>query len=383
MKVLMISMDRGLLGKNPLGDVVERHRAYGREPGVERLDIVVFSRKGFTTATVSNTVTVYPTNSVSKLLYLTDAVKMADELYKKQVYDLVVTQDPFFTGLVGAHMKRKYGSSLLVHFHGDFLENPFWKAESPLNRIALKFGKGIINQADSIRVVSRGIAEKLHGYGVASEKIRVIPTPVDVGKFARIGSEAGKNFRNTYGIGSSKMLLNVGRNDPSKDYSTLYNIMREVVARYQNPVCLVQCGAGLSREEVMKKIQAPAERLQVVTLGLLPHDELVSAYQAADVYVSSSRHESFGKVLVEANAAGLPVVATATTGSQDIVDPGVNGYLAPVGDAAKLAEHIVHLLENPELAQVMGERGQRLVAERFDGNKNIKAVVQYWRDILA
>src|SRR3989344_9652370 len=349
MNILMISMDRGLLGKNPLGDVTDRHRAYGREPGVQRLAIVVFSRKGFAEAIISNTVAVYPTNSVSKLLYLTDAVKIADSLFKKHIYDLVVTQDPFFTGLVGANMKRKYGSRLLIHFHGDFLDNAFWKAESPLNRIALKFGKGIINQADSIRVVSRGIAEKLHTYGIASEKIRVISTPVDVGKFARIGSEAGKDFRGKHGIGSAKVLLNVGRNDPSKDYPTLFNTIREVGSRYQGPVCLVQCGARLSREEVMKKIQAPAGRLQVVTMGLLPHAELVSAYHAADVYVSSSRHESFGKVLVEANAARLPVVATATTGSQDIIDPGVNGYLAPVSDAAKLAEHIVHLLENPEL----------------------------------
>lgn len=383
MNVLMISLDRGLLGENPLGDVVLRHRAYGQQPGVKRLDVIVFSRKGFLVTPLSETVAVYPTNSVSKLLYLTDAVKIADALYQKQIYDLVVTQDPFFTGLVGAHMKRKYGSRLLVHFHGDFLDNPFWRAESLLNRMALKFVKSIINQADAIRVVSRGIAEKLHAYGIASEKIRVIPTPVSVGKFARTGGEAGKDFRGKRGIGSAKVLLHVGRNDPSKDYPTLYRTLREVVSRYQKPVCFVQCGAGLSREEVMKKIQPPAGRLQVVGLGLLTHAELISAYQAADVYVSSSRHESFGKVLVEANAAGLPVVATATTGSQDIIDPGVNGYLAPVGDAAKLAERIVHLLENPELAKVMGERGQRLVADRFDGDKNIQAVVQYWRDIAA
>ena len=56
------------------------------------------------------------------------------------------------------------------------------------------------------------------------------------------------------------------------------------------------------------------------------------------MYVSSSAHESFGKVLVEANACGKPVVAKTTTGAKDIVNDGVNAYLVPVGDAQALAE---------------------------------------------
>ncbi len=100
------------------------------------------------------------------------------------------------------------------------------------------------------------------------------------------------------------------------------------------------------------------------------------------MYVSSSAHESFGKVLVEANACAKPVVATATTGARDIVQDGVNGYLVPVGDAAALAEKIVYLLQHPDEAKAMGERGRKLVAERFDGRKNTEAIIQFWQDIV-
>lgn len=382
MKVLMVSTDRGLLGGEQLGDVVERHRAYGGNSGVDQLDIVVFSLRGYRPFPLSANVQAHPTNSPSKLLYLTDAIKAGERLCRQRPYDLLVTQDPFLTGLVGAHLKRKHGGKLLVHCHGDFFGNPFWRAEHRWNAILLRFATSVLRQADGLRVVSRGIADQLLRLGVPKEIIRIIPTPVDVGKFSAQPQTVAA-FRAAHKLGAGAVILNVGRNDPAKDYPTLWRTVQAVGNRLRRPLTLLQVGAGLAVEKLRRQEGELPVGVGVVAIGQLPQAELPAAYGASSVYVSTSRHESFGKVLVEANAAGLPVVATATTGSQEIIQPGVNGYLVPVGDVGQLAERIVQLIVDPELARAMGERGRQLVAERFDGAKITAAVVQFWRDLVA
>ena len=79
MKVLMISIDRGLLGQGQLGDVVERHTEYGKH--VDQLDIIIFSVKGFEPYQISSNVKSYPTNSKSKLHYFFDAKKIGQKLF--------------------------------------------------------------------------------------------------------------------------------------------------------------------------------------------------------------------------------------------------------------------------------------------------------------
>lgn len=384
MNVLMISLDKGLLGGGGLGDVVLRHRLYGEQPGLEQLDIIVLSRRGFWPYAISATVQAHPTNSVSPWLYLPDGVRLAHKLCAGRVYDVVVTQDPFLTGLIGAHLKRRHGCKLLVHCHGDFFNNPHWLADAWINRGLLPIAKSLVRQADGIRAVSSGIADKLVRFGVPASRIRVIPTPVDVEKFARVMHNAVARFRLEHRIPlGAKVVLNVGRNDRAKDYATLVAALALVCRRYAGRVHLAQLGAGLDAGKITGRIAAPAGRLTVTTTARLPQEQVVAAYHAADVYVSSSRHESYGKVLIEANAAGLPLVATATTGAKEIVQPGVNGYLVPVGAADELAEKIIHLLEHPAVARVIGQRGRSLVAQRNDWRATTLAIVQFWRELAA
>lgn len=380
---MMVSLDEGLLGGAQLGDVVERHRLYGAQPDIERLDIIVFCRRERKTFTIGENVFAHPTNSVSPILEWPDAVRLADKLWTERPYDLIITQDPFMTGVAGAQMKRRHGGKLLVHFHGDFFDNPFWEKENFINHWMLKFARGVVKQADGIRAMSQGIADKLGAFGIDKEKIRVISTPVDVAKFQR--SDSGSQaFRREHGIrDGAKVILHVGRNDPAKDYGTLYRALKILSEKHPHPIHFLQLGAKLDANKIQAELGAQSGQLTVTALGILPHEQLVSAYHVADVLVSSSKHESFGKVLVEANAAGIPVVATETTGAKEIVQPGVNGYLVPIGDGAGLAEKILHLLATPDLARVMGERGRELVAERFDGRKNMQEIVQFWRDLTA
>ncbi len=370
LNVLMISIDRGLLGQGQLGDVVERHIAYGANSEVGRLDIIVLCRGARQPYSLSPKVTAYPTNSRTKVGYYRDALRLGLHLANQQTYDLVVTQEPFVTGFVGLRLKRRLGIKLLVHHHGDFLLNPYWVAERPLrHRLLQAMARYVTRRADAVRAMSQGIADKVVRLGLPRRAVRVISTPVNLQKFTP--SQAAAR--------SSPVVLTVGRNDRAKDFPTLYRAIGLVAHRVPD-VALHQVGAAGVAEQSVRSAIGAAIAVQVTPR--VDQAGLAAYYQACDVYVSSSAHESFGKVLVEANACGKPVVATATTGARDIVQDGVNGFLVPVGDSAALAEKIVYLLQHPDEARVMGERGRKLVAERFDGAKNTRAIVQFWQDIV-
>ncbi len=377
MRILMISLDRTLLGTDYSGDVLERHQEYAEKAG--SLDIIIMSKKRFKRRKISPQLTIYPTNSSTKLKYIFDAFRIAKEIYWPDKFDLTVSQDPFLTGLTGWLIKKRFKVPLLIHFHGDFWQNKYWLLEKRrwwFNWFFLILSKFLVDGADGLRVVSSGVRDKLVKGGVDKKKIRIIPTPVNLDKFIYCNPEEVRKFRKKHQ--NRKTIINVGRQDPSKDYSTLYKATVLIYSDYKR---LVFWQVG-NKDYLPEKIKTD-ENLILISSGRIKQKELVNYYHAADVYVSSSKHESFGKVLIEAMAAGLPVVATATTGSQEIIKDGLNGFLVPIGDSQALARKILYLLNNPAKAKEMGENGRQMVKERFDQQKIIKKIIDFWQDLCA
>lgn len=376
MRVLMISLDRTLLGADYSGDVLERHQEYAEKAG--SLDIIIMSKKGFKRKKISSQLTVYPTNSTTKLNYIFDAYNLAKNIYWPDKFDLIVTQDPFLTALAGWLIKKRFKIPLLMHFHGDFWQNKYWLLEKGrwwFNWFFFILSKFLVDGADGLRVVSSGIKDKLIAGGIDKKKIRVIPTPVDLSKFIYCDLEKVRNFRKKHHLGR-KVIINVGRKDPSKDYQALYKAISLAYDDYKK-LAFWQIG---NKDYLREKIKAD-ENLTLTSTGKIDQKELTNYYHASDIYVSSSKHESFGKVLIEAMAAGLPVVATATTGSKEVIKDGQNGFLVPIGDSQALARKILYLLNNLDKAKEMGETGRRMVKEKFDQQKIIKKIIRFWQDL--
>jgi len=91
-----------------------------------------------------------------------------------------------------------------------------------------------------------------------------------------------------------------------------------------------------------------------------------------DIFVLPSLYEGFGIAILEAMAAGKPVVATSVGGIPEFVVEGENGFLVPPGDSVVLAAAIRHLLAQPERAKAMGRNGQELVRKHY----SIESVVR-------
>ena len=375
MRILMISLDRTLLGADYSGDVLERHKKYADLAG--QLDIIVFSKKGFKKNKVNEKLRIYPTNSRNKLTYLFDAYEIARKIYWPDKFDLVVCQDPFLTGLFGWIIKKRFKVPLLVHFHGDFWKNKYWLIEKGrwwFNWFFLLLSVFVVKKSDGIRVVSSGIKDKLVKKGIDKRKIKVISTPVDLEKFVYCDPVKVKKIKKEYQ--DRKVIINVGRKDPSKDYKTLYKAINLVYQDYKK-LAFVQIGSNVYLPE---KIKAD-ENLILNSVDTINQKELTNYYHASDIYVSSSCSESFGKVLIEAMAAGLPVIATATTGSKEIIKDGENGFLVPIGDDQALTKKILYLLGNPAKAKEIGQAGRKMIREKFNQEKITKKMINFWKEL--
>lgn len=389
MKILMLSIDKGLLGKNPMGDVIERHKKYGEF--CERLDIIVLSQvypeqvpmksgrvEGSRGITLSPTVTTHPTNSCCKLFYYFDAIKLAKNLFQKNQYDLIICQDPFLTGLIGARLKKKFHSKLLIHFHGDF-RFPLWP---------------VVKKADALRVMSHGQKEKLIKKGIDANKIFIIPTPVDLSRF-QTGFSQGDvvsslptgdtmHYRSSQetGANTTKTLLFVGRLEPVKNLAWFLDVFKNVQENYPNVKFLI-IGQGSEEEKLKLKTQKLNLNNKIEFIPQVPHTELPKFYSEADIVILPSKSESFGKVLIEAGACAKPVISTMTTGAKEIVLEGITGFLTPIGDDKAMSETILKLLNNEELAKQIGASAREHIKQNFDGQKNLQKIKQMWSKIIA
>ena len=378
MNVLMISLDKTLLGTDYSGDALERHKEYAATAGF--LKVIVFSKGQKEKRKINDRLTVFSTGSKSKLSYIKDAFKIAREINQSSKIDLIVVQDPFLTAWAGWKIKKNLKVPLLIHFHGDFWGNSYWLRESFFNIFFLLLSKQMVKKADGIRVVSSGIKDKLMDGEVPEYKIRVIPTPVDVESFTHPDWQKVKaNQEKNKGLPT---ILQVSRDDKSKDFDTLMKAF-DLVFQKRKSVFFWQIGAGQNKlvEKYPKSFLIQEGRDFLRSDAKLQKEDLINTYYAADMLVSSSAHESFGKVLIEAMACGIPVVATATTGSKSIITDGVNGYLVPVGDYLALSERILFLLGNPEKAVEIGRKGQQLVKDKFDHRESIKKIIDFWQDL--
>jgi len=383
MRVLMISLDKTLLGADYSGDVLERHQEYAQRAG--HLDIIVFQKGTFPWNQGNVPLQIHSTNSLSKIFYVWDAYKVAADKgtvlasQGQSPYQLIITQDPFLTGLVGYLLKRKFKIPLLIHFHGDFWQNKYWLKERWFNLILLWLSKFLVKKADGIRVVSSGIKTKLIEIGLAKNKIRVIPTPVNLAKFENYSPEKVEEIRQRYQ--HKKIILFVGRLSKEKNLPLLFKSAKQLIKEYSDVIFLI-IGQGPERKKLELQVTNAKMQDYVKFLGTIKQNELINYYQACYLVVLPSFSESFGKVLLEAGMAEKPAIATMTTGAKEIIIDNQTGFLVPINDEQILAERIIKLLQDESLAQQMGQAAKEHIQARFNPEQIIQKMINFWKDLL-
>ena len=225
----------------------------------------------------------------------------------------------------------------------------------PLKRINTPMLSGV----SRVIAVSQAVAESLRRGGVIDpSKITVIHNGIDLDRFT---NATHRTADSPIAVGT------VGHLAPIKGQDVFLRAAA-LIAASRRGVRFVIVGEDKSSEMSYRK---ELEAL-VVELGLSEivdmrgwQDEMLATLSSLAIFVSAARSEPFGLAIVEAMAAGLPVVAAASEGASEIIDDGTTGRLVPVDDHEALAKAIIELIDNPEECSRLARNGMLAAHERF------------------
>lgn len=286
---------------------------------------------------IKNNICVYRYDTYN---YLFDKfpIDIKSRLFKKKLFslykrieeergkpDIIHIHSAILAGYGGVCLGKKYDIPVVITEHSSaFLQHKFKKDNIKLIRYSF-------DNSDCLVAVSNGLKENMLRY-ISNTKVEVIPNIIDVNKFNILNYEK-HNGRFTF--------ITVCYLNNNKGLDTLLNAFSQ--AYKGNPkVELVICGDGNEKKKLINLTNKLGIQQQVKFLGAVTREEVNVEMNKANCFVLPSRFETFGVVLIEALACGLPVISTKTCGPKDIVNDS-NGILVDIDNVTQLANAMVKI----------------------------------------
>jgi glycosyltransferase involved in cell wall biosynthesis len=237
-----------------------------------------------------------------------------------------------------------------------------WHGFTRFNRKRRLICRALARFTDLSLAVSQGVKDYLlKEIGLDPGKIRVVPNGVDIA--AIDAARPGAEVRRELGLPDTLPVIGlVGRMDHwGKGHKELFTAMAQLQERYPCHALIV--GGGRREDEVKQMAENLGIAGQVHFLG--SRRDVFDLLQAMDIFVLPSYSEGLSLALLEAMAAGLPVIATAVGGNPEVVTDSITGLLIPPRNANALAEAMERLLANPAEAKDLGGNARRHVEANY------------------
>jgi len=310
-KLLMISTDRQIF---EVGSAV-RARQVEYAKGFDEVHIVVFTKKGTAgraEAAIAPNCWAYPTRSSSKFLYPFDAIKLGRFIIDKRGVTEITCQDASLAAMAGVSLKKEFAAlgrplSLEIQVHED-LGSPYY-GRMVTNKIRKSLALKYLPQADRIRVVSGRIKDFIvKSLDVPESKIEVRPIAVNVERIKNASILVGADLHTKYPQ-FKKIVLMASRLEPEKNIELAIKAFKYVSIKIPT-AGLIIVGKG-SRLDGLKALVSQSHlNRSVVFEDWADQATLASYYKTADLFLNTSFFEGYGMTLVEAQAAGVPIVST-------------------------------------------------------------------------
>lgn len=284
--------------------------------------------------------------------------------------DLIHAINPVCLGISAFFYSSSYRVPLVVSYHTHL---PKYLHYYGMGRLEWLMWWGIrtgYNRADLNLATSRAMQTALEKQGI--ERVRLWPRGVDTQVFHPRRASLEMRARLTDGHPEDKLLLYVGRLSAEKEIERCREVLAEVPG-----LRLALVGGGPHRG----KLEEYFARTPTYFAGYLRGVELAAAFASADVFFMPSRTETLGLVLLEAMAAGCPVVAAAAGGILDIVQDGVTGHLYDPANPSAAIPAIRRLLEDPAHHQRMS-RQARADTEKWSWAEATRQLERFYREVL-
>ena len=293
-------------------------------------------------------------NLFSMLAFLPMGVRTGKRLFKAGWYDIINTHFVLPTGPVGDSLARFADVPNVLSLHGGDLYDPS-KWLSPHRHVYLRsWVRRLLRRADVIVGQSRNTLENMRRF--YTPEIQGVQIPLGIRR-----PQAGAALRSHYGCHESDVLLvTVGRLVARKGLPQLITVM---TALRGAKVRLLIVGIGPQEQLLKEEVNRRHLAQQILFLGYVEEAEKFRILQMCDLYVSTSQHEGFGLVFLEAMACGLPIVCYNRGGQTDFLCDGETGCLIPLNDMNLFKERCAALNGDPELRRAMGNHNKHLVEE--------------------
>jgi glycosyltransferase involved in cell wall biosynthesis len=261
--------------------------------------------------------------------------------------------------------------------------NPNEKSMLRYNFLLRSYEKKLMKRSDALIAVSKYTVDELTElYGIEEKKIHVIYNGVDVEKFKPRTNRA--ELRREFGLEENeKTVLFVGRLYHRKGLEILLQSIPPVLKEFGD-VKFAISGTGFKKKEASLRNLAKQLDIEdyVTFLGYVPDEKLPNLYAASDIFVLPAIYENFPFAILEAQATGLPVISTKVGGIPEFLTDNENGFLIDPGDSSQLTQKVLALLQDPKLAKEMGDRGRRLIEEKFDWRLITSQVIDLYHKLL-
>lgn len=279
---------------------------------------------------------------------------------------------------------------VIVHtFHGHIFHSYFNPVKTSL---FINIERYLARRSSAIIAISEKQRDELvHHYRIcSSEKTRVIPLGFDLNRFREDQATKRTNFRQRFGITDDTLAIGIiGRLAPVKNHVLFIRAAAAVVRATTRPVRFFLIGDGETREELQalcSSLQLPYSYIQPDPTALITFTgwdrEVDRSMAGLDIVCLTSLNEGTPVSLIEAQAAGKPIVSTAVGGIENAVRPGETALLVPSNDLHAFTEALLKLIRHDEIRMAMTEKGWNHVRERYHYTRLVSEMRELYRELL-
>ena len=274
--------------------------------------------------------------------------------------------------ILHAHYVSSYGvSGFLTHFHPFVIS--VWGSDiydAPRNVLLKHLIKKALSNSDRVLSTSKTMAEQTEKF-VKNKDIIVTPFGVDLTKFYQRKKKKSKKFI----IGTARGLV--------PKYGIRCLLKAFAIFSKENPLSELHiAGEGPQKKELIRLSQNLGVSNKVKFYGYINPDNIPEFLSMLDVFcMPSVEEESFGVAALEAQACGIPVVASRIGGLHETILDGKTGFLVPPKDSKSIAEKFIFLYKNNETLITMANNCVNFVKQKYDWSKNFEVITKVYDDL--
>ena len=279
------------------------------------------------------------------------------EYIEREEFDELIISTPGPLGLAALAAGRLFGLEVKGIYHTDFPKYiHHFTEDDALSEMTAGYMAWFYGDMKTVYVSSQTYRTQLMDWGIPPERLQGFPHGVNTERFSPTYRDPA--FWNTIGVNGSFKFLYVGRVSREKNLETLLTTFNGLLEQGVQAELIV-VGEGPHYEELRKTYQRP----EISFTGCLRGDDLSRAYAGADVFVFPSLTDTFGNVVLEAQASGLPAIVANEGGPQEIIADGETGYVIDPRQDGTLQEAMTRLMQDEALRMRMSEQA-RVHAQR-------------------